>query len=119
MTYRTLEGIRHEIDRYRQPGPNFKTWRAITALPQFHGVSFATLRAVYYGREPQTPDVRRALGLPVTVPVAVCENCGMPHLRKTCPNRAKPPRQPRYRPTVREVRGYAALVLALLIGDPR
>ncbi len=119
MTYRTLEGIRHEIDRYRQPGPNFKTWRAITALPQFSGVSFATLRAVYYGREPQTPDVRRALGLPVTAPVPVCENCGEPHVRKTCPNKAKTTGKPRRRATLRTERLLTWAVLALLHGANR
>lgn len=41
-------------------------WRDIGEMPEFNGVSFGTLNAIYHGREPKIPSVRRKLGLPTT-----------------------------------------------------
>jgi hypothetical protein len=39
-------------------------WRDIGQMEEFNGVSFGTLNAIYHGREPQEPTLRRKLGLP-------------------------------------------------------
>ena len=40
-------------------------WRDIGEMPEFNGVSFGTLNAIYHGREPKELRLRRKLGLPV------------------------------------------------------
>lgn len=39
-------------------------WRDIGEMPEFNGVSFGTLNAIYHGREPKVPALRRKLELP-------------------------------------------------------
>ena len=39
-------------------------WRDIGEMEEFNGVSFGTLNAIYHGREPKVPTIRRKLGLP-------------------------------------------------------
>ena len=39
-------------------------WRDIGEMPEFNGVSFGTLNAIYHGREPKAIETRRKLGLP-------------------------------------------------------
>ena len=79
----------------------------------------ALLSRIAAGRQKAPNSVLAALGLPARVEVTACAVCGGVHVRATCPNKPKQARKPRYRPTVREVRGYAALVLALLSGASR
>ena len=50
-----LKHLREELDM---------KWRAIGEMPEFGGVSFGTLNAIYHGREPKVPTLRRKLGLP-------------------------------------------------------
>ena len=40
------------------------SWREIGSLPEFEGVHFSTLNAIYHGREPKSPTIRAKLGLP-------------------------------------------------------
>ena len=49
-------------------------WRAIGEMEEFNGVSFGTLNAIYHGREPKVPTLRRKLGLPTVEYVAVVRN---------------------------------------------
>lgn len=75
----------------------------------------ALLSRIAAGRQNAPNSVRLALNLPALAPAPVCLTCGEVHVKTgRCPHAPKPQRKPRYRPTVREVRGYAALVLALL-----
>ena len=39
-------------------------WRDIGEMEEFNGVSFGTLNAIYHGRDPKLPRIRRKLGLP-------------------------------------------------------
>ena len=39
-------------------------WRDIGEMPEFKGVSFGTLNAIYHGRDPKATVTRRKLGLP-------------------------------------------------------
>lgn len=58
-------------------------WR--TVADSFPGVPAATLCAIYkHNREPRKADIRRALGLPITVPAPVCAKCGQVHVTKRC-----------------------------------
>lgn len=83
-------------------------------------VSAATVWKFANGQEPRSPKLRRLFNLPALAPAPVCPTCGEVHVKTgRCPHAPKLPRKPRYRPTVREVRGYAALVLALLSGVNR
>ena len=50
-----LKHLRDELDM---------KWRAIGEMEEFNGVSFGTLNAIYHGREPKEPKIRRKLGLP-------------------------------------------------------
>ena len=71
------------VDRYRAG----ESWAAIGAEI---GISGTTVyRAVVEGYEPRDNDKRRALGLPATVAVAVCPDCGRPPLsqRHKCGDR--------------------------------
>ena len=49
-------------------------WREIGQMSEFNGVSFGTLNAIYHGRDPQSPGVRRRLGLPAIEYVAQVRN---------------------------------------------
>lgn len=97
----SLRGIARKLNQRAGPGKVVITHRVV--------------QRILAGYEPHAPAIRAALDLPPYVAVAACAVCGGVHVRATCPNKPKPARQPRYRPTVREVRGYAALLLALLV----
>ena len=78
--YRTFIELRAEITRLRESG---STWRAMARSP-FSDIPVprmaACLCAIYkHGREPHQADIRAALGLPVTVAVAVCPLHGIVH----------------------------------------
>ncbi len=49
-------------------------WREIGEMGEFEGVSFGTLNAIYHGRDPTKPEVRRKLGLPAIEYVAQVRN---------------------------------------------
>ena len=49
-------------------------WRKIAEMEEFNGVSFGTLNAIYRGREPKEPTLRRKLGLPVVEFIAQVRN---------------------------------------------
>jgi len=61
---------------------------------QLH-VSAGTLSRVIDGYEPKSPQIRRALGLPIIVRVLACAMCGQMHLNpsKVCPTRNRVNRQ--------------------------
>jgi len=69
------------------------SWRAIgTKFGVSGGMAF---RVATQGYEPRKASIRAALGLPVTVPVAVCPIHGVVHIPRRCPTAApgKPRRQ--------------------------
>ena len=62
MTVQTLYKLRQRLKHLRDVSG--MKWRAIGEMPEFNGVSFGTLNAIYHGREPKAPTLRRKLGLP-------------------------------------------------------
>ena len=62
MTVQTLYTLRARLKQLCDI-QNMK-WRAIGEMPEFNGVSFGTLNAIYHGREPKAIETRRKLGLP-------------------------------------------------------
>lgn len=56
--YKLRERLKHLRDELGMK------WRDIGEMPEFNGVSFGTLNAIYHGREPKVPALRRKLGLP-------------------------------------------------------
>ena len=62
-----------------------------TALTRKAGrkINVGTAYYLARGREPQDNDIRRALGLPVFVTIAVCQKCGLAHTAKRCARRVK------------------------------
>ena len=91
---RTFSEVRRDVARLRESG---LTWRAMATSPLSH-ISVtrmaACLCAIYkHGREPKAADIRAALGLPVTMPVAVCPRHGVVH-EKRCPGAEPRPRKP-------------------------
>ena len=62
MTVQTLYTLRARLKQLCDI-QNMK-WRAIGEMPEFNGVSFGTLNAIYHGREPKATETRRKLGLP-------------------------------------------------------
>src|SRR3989304_3984446 len=94
---RTFVELRAEITRLRESG---LTWRAMARSP-FSDIPVprmaACLCAIYkHGREPHQADIRAALGLPITVPIAVCPRHGVVHVKR-CPGAAPKPRKPTLR----------------------
>jgi len=93
-----LDVLRRILDEKRRAGIPFTgkptPWREIAK--SYPGVPPGTLCAVFKGREPHKPSIRAALGLPVTVAVAVCPACGQPPISKhhRCPSAALKPRRP-------------------------
>lgn len=64
------------------------TWRAVAAK---YGVSAGMAQRVATTEyRPKNVEIRRRLGLPVTVPAPVCPACGVVHVKK-CPAKASPP----------------------------
>jgi len=118
---RTFPEVRRNVAHLRESG---LTWRAMATSPlsciKVPRMA-ACLCAIYkHGREPKAADIRAALGLPVTVAVAVCGKCGQPPLSKhhRCPgaehgSAGSPPRKPR-----RNWKGLA-LVLAGVLAQAR
>jgi len=68
-------------------------WREIGE--EFKGVPLGTLCRIYKDQnyEPRKPEILRALGLPITVMVAVCSLHGIIH-EKRCPGAEPKPRKP-------------------------
>ncbi len=62
MTVQTLYKLRQRLKHLRDVSG--MKWRDIGEMPEFNGVSFGTLNAIYHGREPKVPTLRRKLGLP-------------------------------------------------------
>ena len=105
------------IARFRLIGP-ILTYRDLREkLNQKFGVrmSIGTVYRMANGHDPQKANLCHTLGLPVTVPVAVCEHCGKPPLsrRHVCADAPKKPR-----PKRRNWKGLA-LVLAGLVVNGR
>ena len=81
--------------RYQLQGP-ILTFRDVqAALNRRYGLSLGigTVWHLAHGREPKAADIRAALGLPVTVPIAVCPLHGIVH-EKRCPGAEPKPRKP-------------------------
>ena len=55
--YRLRQRLQHLCDELGMK------WRDIGEMPEFNGVSFGTLNAIYHGREPKDLSTRRKLGL--------------------------------------------------------
>jgi len=93
-----LDTLRRDLEAQRAAGipkwGKLTPWREIAK--SYPGVPPGTLCAVFKGREPHKATIRAALGLPVTVPVAVCPHCGQPPLSKhhRCVGAAPRPRKP-------------------------
>ena len=62
MSVHQLYELRQRLKHLREE-QNMK-WRDIGEMPEFNGVSFGTLNAIYHGREPKSTAIRRKLGLP-------------------------------------------------------
>ena len=62
------------------------SWRAVADLPEYAGLSFATLAAYAGGRPIVNPHHRHLLGLPALAPAPVCASCGVVHVGR-CPRR--------------------------------
>lgn len=77
----TLDALRSRLISARATG---MTWRAIAA--HFDGVPAGTLCAIAKGRDPKSPAIRQALGLPAFAPAAVCPVHGVVHTGR-CPRR--------------------------------
>ena len=90
-----LDTLRRDLEAQRAAGipkrGKLTPWREIAK--SYPGVPPGTLCAVGKGREPHKPSIRAALGLPVTVPVAVCSLHGIVH-EKRCPGAEPKPRKP-------------------------
>ena len=56
--YKLTQRLKHLCDELDMK------WRDIGEMPEFNGVSFGTLNAIYHGRDPKLPSTRRKLGLP-------------------------------------------------------
>ena len=61
MTVQTLYKLRQRLKHLRDVSG--MKWRDIGEMPEFNGVSFGTLNAIYHGRDPKTTAIRRKLGL--------------------------------------------------------
>ena len=59
------------------------------AVAKKNGVSKAMAFRAAHGYEPHKVSIRRALGLPVFVTIAVCQKCGLAHTAKRCARRVK------------------------------
>lgn len=76
--------------RYRATGP--RGARSLSKLSrELGGVNRGTLSAVIHGRREATPQILRALGLPIPRKLLAdaCLTCGKVHLRRSCPSARK------------------------------
>lgn len=78
----TLDKLRARLISARATGMH---WRAIAEF--FPGVPAGTLCAIAKGRDPKSPAIRRALGLPAYQAAEVCSVHGVVH-RGRCPRRS-------------------------------
>lgn len=62
------------------------TWRRIAEKEFKNRVAYGTLYRIAKDKsyEPKRPDIRRALGLPITASAPVCAKCGQVHVTKRC-----------------------------------
>lgn len=77
----TLDTLRSRLTSARATG---MTWRQIAA--HFDGVPAGTLCAIAKGRDPKSPAIRSALGLPAYASAPVCPVHGVVHAGR-CPRR--------------------------------
>ena len=85
--------------RFQLKGP-ILTYRDVqAALNRKYGLSLGvgTVWHLAHGRDPHKPAILRRLGLPVTVPVAVCPRHGVVHISRRCPADNPKPRHPSLR----------------------
>lgn len=96
MPVQRLDMLRRALEEKRQSGIPLTgkptPWREIAK--SYPGVPPGTLCAVGKGREPRKPALRTALGLPLTVAIAVCPRHGIVHVRRRCPPDNTKPRKP-------------------------
>lgn len=85
---KTIAAVRREIAVWRESSNPPLSWRKIADAhyPDMPRNLMGMYLCVIYkhGREPKRPDVRAALGLPVTAPAPVCAKCGQVHVAKRC-----------------------------------
>ena len=72
MTVHQLYKLRERLKHLRDA--TGMKWRDIGEMPEFNGVSFGTLNAIYHGREPKVPTIRRKLDLPTIEFIAQVRN---------------------------------------------
>lgn len=83
MPVQTLDKARRSLKRAHK---QFGTWRAVG---KHFGIPAGTACSVAKGRDPQTPAIRKALGLPVLHLAPACPACGVVHVSKRCPAKRK------------------------------
>jgi len=82
---RTSYTVRLELNALHDGnGKKGHSWREISQLPKYLGITPTNLCAIAKGREPVDPVVRLKLGLPALAPAPVCVKCGEVHTTRRC-----------------------------------
>lgn len=108
------ENDRKARQRLSQLHGELRSWGAVSrSISNGQVLNRGLLSAVARGARQPTPQVLKALGLPVVkhMPAPVCARCGVVHVRKTCPNGSKAARPRRRYKAELNAMTWAVLVL--------